>query len=465
MDGDVIDPEGSTLIPDCPTCVSAIGKHCDHDGYMRMHCSLCDKCAFLDYNIDCAAARVDVQCLESAFWSIFSANSEKNLNCLGTFTWTCLDCQEKVKRGMHPAASIDEPPSWLPGLTNMLESKFRDIAADIANFKLQVSDQLQQVGSPSSDPPTSSPFRKTPDITNTHSPLRKRKLIERKSTYSDALQKPKSSSKSDTNRHVFRPSIAAGPITTFFDNQASKSTKSRAKINVLSDQCESALKTLNQDSQMIKSFTAKPKVDGSIDFVFDTLSKATNAKNSLAKKMDNLKVSDVVPLDTSRWNVVGLPFKISVGEAVESLIASNHDLSFVKCTDEKFENCINVAHYPDALLKVIDVRKNRNGGKYRVVISMNEQMKKLIKCDKLKVFNVVCKMYSLDNNNRCYQCHEDGHLSHSCKSEVVCAFCAGPHRAGSAECTATTPSCIRCIKAKHNDTNHAVYSSKCPFNK
>ena len=110
----------------------------------------------------------------------------------------------------------------------------------------------------------------------------------------------------------FDQALLLVPLLRFFDNQASKSTKSRAEINVLSDQCESALKTLNQDSQMIKSFTAKPKVDGSIDFVFDTLSKATNAKNSLAKKMDNLKVSDVVPLDTSRWNVVGLPFKISV---------------------------------------------------------------------------------------------------------------------------------------------------------
>ena len=215
---------------------------------------------------------------------------------------------------------------------------------------------------------------------------------------------------------------------------------------------------------MLKSFTAKPKDNGSIDFVFDSLSKAMDAKATLVKKIDSLKDSNVVPLDTSRWNVVGLPFSISVDEAVDSIVACNHDLSFVKCSDKNLKNCITAEHSRDALLKVIDVRKTRKGDKYRVVISTNPQMLSLIRFSKLKIFNVVCKMYPSDDNNRCYQCHEDGHLSYNCKSEVVCAFCAGPHRSGSAECTAITPSCHNCIKANREDSNHAVYSSKCPFN-
>ena len=136
-------------------------------------------------------------------------------------------------------------------------------------------------------------------------------------------------------------------------------------------------------------------------------------------------------------------------------------------SDHPVENNLTLENVPDALLQVLEVRLCKNG-KYRVVVSMNQKMSKMINRNKLKVCNVICNIYPVDNydtyNNRCFNCHTDGHFSHACKSEVICAYCAGPHRAWFPECTATSPSCSNCIKANKSDTAHAVYSSKCPFN-
>ena len=97
---------------------------------------------------------------------------------------------------------------------------------------------------------------------------------------------------------------------------------------------------------------------------------------------------------------------------------------------------------------------------------MNHEMTKVLNSNKLKVCNVICTVYPLDidNHNRCFNCHVDGHHSKACKTEVVCAYCAGPHRAGSTQCVADTPSCSNCLQAKKNDYKHPVYSPKCPFN-
>ena len=74
-------------------------------------------------------------------------------------------------------------------------------------------------------------------------------------------------------------------------------------------------------------------------------------------------------------------------------------------------------------------------------------------------------MYPLDKyDKRCYRYHEPGHLSYSCESDIICAYCAGPHKAGSVDCVADSPSCSNCMKAKSGYVKHPVYSSKCPLN-
>ena len=291
-----------------------------------------------------------------------------------------------------------------------------------------------------------------------NSPLRKRFIKDGTISYSDALRIPKPLGVGLKTTTVTSPPVLSSPCVSSAD--------ARAKINTISLHSTVALKTLNQDSSLQNSFEAKPKVNGSTDFVFDTFSKALEAKRVLDHKLDSFN-SEILPLDTSKWSIVGLLYEISVEEALDSIVSHNKEISFKKCSsDHPLKNCLTLENAPDALLQVLEVRLCKRGGKYRVVVNMNQKMSNFINSNKLKVCNVICTIYPVDNynNNRCFNCHTDGHLSHTCKSEVICAFCAGPHRAGSPECTADYPSCSNCIKANKSDTAHAVYSSKCPFN-
>ena len=126
-------------------------------------------------------------------------------------------------------------------------------------------------------------------------------------------------------------------------------------MHIESDQSDAVLKSLNKDISMKSSFVAKPKDNGSMDLVFVNLSKALEAKAALESKVDNFQSKSVFPLDMARWNIVGLPFEVSVDEALDTIVQCNEDLSFVKCNGDDLENCISVSHTPDALMKVMEV--------------------------------------------------------------------------------------------------------------
>ena len=289
------------------------------------------------------------------------------------------------------------------------------------------------------------------------SPPRKRKTHETVTSetkaYSAALLSP-----------FNNPVLPIKDVHLHNNHLAAKSVKSnKVKLNVASSKSEVVLKTLNVDPSEFSCFTAKHRANGSMDFVFDSVTKAEKAQLSLKKKLDTVDLDNMSITGMTKWNVVGLPYSVYVNEALESLVACNSELGFTCYKSPTFKNCITVNDVDGPIMKLIDVRRCRNG-QYRLIISTNDEMTDLIKNTNLKIMNVICRKYKIPAHDRCYNCNQRGHFKAQCKNDTACAFCAGNHETWSSDCSAVTPTCINCIRNKHDSCNHAVYSHLCPLN-
>ena len=220
------------------------------------------------------------------------------------------------------------------------------------------------------------------------------------------------------------------------------------------------LKSLNSDSA-IPTFSGNRKDNGSIDLIFDSYAKAQEARLSLVSKLNSIDVYAVVPVLSTKWNVVGIPYEMSLNEAADSLVKSNRSIGFKRCTEiDKFDNAISLTGCETALMQVIAVRKCRKG-QLRIVVATNDVMNDAIKDLKLKVGNMICRKYIV-THDRCFNCHAKGHFASECKHDSVCAICSGNHKSWA--CTASQPTCINCVRSKRLDVHHPVYSSACPDN-
>ena len=197
-----------------------------------------------------------------------------------------------------------------------------------------------------------------------------------------------------------------------------------------------------------------------MDFLFENFQKAQVAITKLKKSIENFESSELVPSGMKQWNIAGLPYEVSVDEALESLIASNYYLNFKRCNNTDLSNCIYSEHAPNSLLKVVDVRKCKKG-QFRVLITMNTSIENFLN-KKVKVLNTICKIYPIVFHDRCHNCHDKGHYKAQCTAPAVCPYCGGSHLSN--ECASDVPKCIVCVRAGYKDTSHPVYSSSCPFN-
>ena len=435
---------------DCEQCSKAHShEQLRLDEDHAFHCVICHRCSLSDADFSSFETVRAVSELNAGFSYCVMVN--KIVQKLpGSFHWICSSCQAGPKKNVFCENNIDVLTKLVNELTSVVQSKF-----DSLDNKFQtVSDEVKACQTRTGEvlKLVSEINENDVECLGFQSPPRKRKInmnAANKSSYSEALNTPFDSMSS---QNVTKKDIKK------------KVSSTKVKMNVVSSKSNTVLKTLNMNSSDFPSFSAKHKANGSMDFIFDSIAKAEKAKSSLESKLDNVHLDDFSLTGMTKWNVVGLPYSVTVEEALMSLVTCNNSLGFTSLESANFENCITAKHVDGSILKLIDVRRCRNG-QYRLVISTNDLMTDLIKNKTLKVMNVICRKYEFSSHDRCYKCHHRGHFAAQCKNETICAFCAGTHETGSIVCTATTPSCINCINAKLEKVDHAVYSNFCPFNK
>ena len=404
---------------------------------MWMHCSCCGKCALLDYDQDCPTSMDDVLYIYNAFRAGTNANyqlTERSTQRIGAFFWSCLDCNQKV-------GNVNDSPPWLHRLTKSLESKLHDIdtkvktnidalAADIANFKLNVGSQVQQVSSHSFDQSLNSPFRK------------------RRLPPACGGAAADCSVASKTPPPISSPDACKAVLKLDGDDAVSNAS-------ALKDMC--ALKS--QDSNQLPDFRSKASKDGSIQVLFKSYKDAVATKKLFEEKFDRVKMKDPVRLKIKRLDLVGLPYAVSKEEAMEGLVRDNPQLGLSLNPD----GCSAVVSTnTDIFVSIIDVKPCRDSPHiHRVLIRATESFVALIDRMSIKLLSCVLHRYILPDSIQCYNCQRFGHYADKCKFDSVCSKCASPSHTAK-ECTSKVHKCINCIRQKLTDISHPAFSQKCP---
>jgi len=325
---------------------------CHPSGKGNFACGICGVCYFV------SAKQFGIASYKLQFFHDESVGQ----TCYGKINWFCPPCYDLVQKHKR---SLLNPPKKLA----KVEPTPSNNAAEFASLKNSFDTLTKFVLSKFDDLSCKFDDLKANSIENIHnnttsdvrSPLRKQPRLA-VTTYASSLGLSQSKSS------------AATLVSTTSSTVPSNDCLARAKMNIESEKSDVVLKSLNSNASMKSSFVAKPKGNGSMDLVFVNLSKALEAKKALEDKIEHFKSKSIFPLDMTRWNIVGLPFEVSVNEAVDSLVQCNEELCFVKSSDAGLDGCIHVSHTPDALLKVMEVRQCRDEKKFRIIILVNKKM-------------------------------------------------------------------------------------------
>ena len=163
--------------------------------------------------------------------------------------------------------------------------------------------------------------------------------------------------------------------------------------------------------------------------------------------------------EVKRFNLVGLTFKMSKSEVAASIIEENSSwLNFIKLSEET----IQIEDDPLCVLTVRDVVKCRNNDIFRVYLTMSQSLFARLGSRKISVGFSKCKLYEIPNHRRCYKCQRPGHLAKDCKNTIACSRCSLDH--ASNECSSNIVKCVNCTINGKSNSNHASYSSSCPYN-
>ena len=244
------------------------------------------------------------------------------------------------------------------------------------------------------------------------------------------------------------------------NNAISYSDKVKMNIKIGETSTSSdVLKRLYDAKSTMPSFTGRKKSNGSIDILFKSFEDANQAKTVLDEKLNDAVVDRPTPAKLTRFNLVGLPFNMSVSETMSSLIDENKNwLDLEKSSD----NSVSMRNDPLSSIHVHSITKCKNNDIFMAAVSMSANMVATLGFRKLSIGFVKCKLYKWKLHHRCYKCQQTGHYAASCKNSVACSKCSGEHDLK--ECDSALEKCVNCTLHARDDTNHASYSSSCPYN-
>ena len=120
----------------------------------------------------------------------------------------------------------------------------------------------------------------------------------------------------------------------------------KVKLNIKKDESSTSsdfMKSLHDTKNSMPSFTGKKRADGSIDVLFKSFEDANKAKTILDTNLKCATIDRPTPARLTRYNLVGIPFDMSISEIVCSIIDDNSNwLNLVKCSD----NSLALNHTP-----------------------------------------------------------------------------------------------------------------------
>ena len=173
--------------------------------------------------------------------------------------------------------------------------------------------------------------------------------------------------------------------------------------------------------------------------------------------MQIITVSKPYCTDSKLYNIVGLPYEISKGDALNSLIGNNPNLRLKLCDDD--DSTLVVTSNPTARLKIRNIVKCHSGGIFRIVTEMSQSMFGILQPNSIVVEHTCCTIYEITRHNRCFNCFRKGHIAKDCDNEAACGRCAGNHL--TRDCQNTFVKCILCTRNGLPSVDHASYSCPC----
>ena len=265
------------------------------------------------------------------------------------------------------------------------------------------------------------------------------------------------------------PVDGSSPALHFFDSTAKSphtaytTYSDKVKMNIRKnavDANSNLLKSLYEAKSLVPDFTGRKKMDGSVDVLFKNFEDANKAKAILDNKLINAVINCPARAKQSRFNLVGLPFEMSVSEVVDALVEENkHWLDLRKSAD----NLIDINGDPFSCIYVHSISKCKSGDVFiKAIVSVSANMLATMGQRRLSVGFVKCKLYEWKTHRRCFRCQEVGHFAASCTRTIDCSKCSGEYLLK--DCESNFDRCVNCVLNQREDISHPSSSYGCPYN-
>ena len=246
-------PDGEVgMDTSCSHCVGAAEVVHELKDGRATHCSICNCCSLAN----CTQDRKDFTtiCLELECGLSTVTDVNKFVTKLGRFSWTCIECLEKVKdfiAGDTYKNKLDEKESQQETLLNKLSTESSEMSA-------KLDDVLDVVGKLSYGMMPASPIRKCARV-----------------SFDDGDDSP--SMELFDAAGLKQPS----PVTGDAHRNNAISYSDKVKLNIKKDESSTSsdfMKSLHDAKNIMPSFTGKKKANGSIDVLFKSFEDANKAK-------------------------------------------------------------------------------------------------------------------------------------------------------------------------------------------
>ena len=181
-------------------------------------------------------------------------------------------------------------------------------------------------------------------------------------------------------------------------------------------------------------------------------------RDSLKAEIVNVVPDIVVKSPNKRKDtiaIVGFDDNYEEGELKSCLVDQNF-----------FLKAFAAVHDLSVHMTYVDTKPLRNDSeRFQATYRISKDLRNVIKRhnDRLIIGVISCRVYDRVFVKRCAICQEFGHFFAQCKSkdEPRCAFCGKDHE--TKDCSKNcAKSCINCVRANHDITNHEASSQQCP---
>ena len=426
-----------------------------------LHCFLC-KSHFHVVNCTVAEAlrgtTVDSEVLPSNTNLINYSKFSSKIYTTGSFIWTCFRCG--VIKEMSCNNNIDQRVAVLesilitlsPALSALTKSSDTTTSQGIAKMLSEI-----RAGTPviTDGCTTGATDDCTPGVADGN-PLLEVSSSESELPPTDSL--PSSENAAVTPNASGESCMDLDPMSAAYAGERNhhhivpKSKVTQFKVRVTSDKEKGpplrATFHRAHATGKIGSYSIRYHSNNKADFIFDNLSDAKSAYQSLTTGIDGIDVSDPTCMNTKMVHIVGL--------TEDDTNTSIYDAICKPGRNRAIEHLVN-----PCTLRVASINPcNKTPHVYRASVVVAEEIWDIIlnkMNSKVKVDYLSCSVFLRPDSIRCYNCQKLGHTSKTCQNDIKCVVCGEGHN--SKGCV-NTPKCINCFDLGL-DSNHRADSANC----